>query len=75
MIRVLANLRLQCKCIDPKKSCAAPKYFGDGNCDDNNNNKGCSFDGGDCCAKTVQGGKVNTKYCSEVRAECARRPV
>merc|ERR1712159_7453 len=55
----------KCKCIDPKRSCSSPKYFGDGNCDDNNNNKGCSYDGGDCCAKTVQGGKVNTKYCTK----------
>merc|ERR1711907_454085 len=24
-----------------------------GNCDDNNNNCGCEYDGGDCCAKTA----------------------
>ena len=25
-------------------------------------NCGCGYDGGDCCKKTVTGGKVNTKY-------------
>ena len=66
---------MQCKCIDPenkgkkpnKPTCGSPSYKGDGVCDDNNNNKGCDYDGGDCCAKSVQGGQVNTKYCKEVR--------
>ena len=63
---------LQCKCIDPKNlgepvvSCGDPAYKGDGNCDDTNNNKGCEYDGGDCCYKTVEGGVVSKKYCSEV---------
>merc|ERR1712048_228191 len=57
----------KCSCIDPKKSCGSPKYFGDGNCDDNNNNAGCSYDGGDCCAGTVEGGKVVTNYCKECK--------
>merc|ERR1711939_1012286 len=47
-----------CKCIDPKNK-------GDGNCDDDNNNKGCGYDGGDCCAKTVKGGKVKKDYCKK----------
>merc|ERR1712032_1514863 len=55
-----------CKCIDPKNkgkkpskpTCGSPKYKGDGVCDDNNNNKGCGYDGGDCC-----GAQVNKKYC------------
>ena len=62
---------LQCKCIDPKNqggkpnkpTCKLPQYKGDGNCDDENNNKGCGYDGGDCCAKTVKGGKVQKDYC------------
>jgi len=29
--------------------CGSPEYFGDGQCDDNNNNADCSYDGGDCC--------------------------
>merc|ERR1712078_563681 len=41
---------------------------GDGNCDDENNNKGCEYDGGDCCAKTVDGYEVSKKYCS--KCEC-----
>ena len=63
---------LQCKCIDPDNqgpagpTCGAPSYKGDGNCDDNNNNKGCAYDGGDCCPKTVSGGAVSKKYCKEV---------
>ena len=35
-------------------------YIGDGYCDDENNNAGCHFDGGDCC-----GVNVNTQYCNE----------
>merc|ERR1712032_1357274 len=36
---------------------------GDGNCDDENNNKGCGYDGGDCCAKSVKGGQVKKNFC------------
>merc|ERR1711934_469734 len=61
----------ECKCKDPgykpdkncKGKCGLAQYKGDGNCDDANNNCGCDFDGGDCCAKTVKGGKVNVAYC------------
>ena len=60
-------LLLQCLCKDPAaKACGSPDYKGDGNCDDDNNNKGCDYDDGDCCAKTVNGGKVSTAYCKEV---------
>ena len=34
--------------------------IGDDYCDDNNNNPGCNYDGGDCC-----GPNVNTLYCQE----------
>merc|ERR1711937_974099 len=58
-----------CKCLDPKAKCkgkcVASAYVGDGNCDDENNNCGCKYDGGDCCAKTVKGGKVKTDYCKD----------
>ena len=33
-------------------------YKGDGYCDDSHNNKGCDWDGGDCC-----GPNVKTDYC------------
>merc|ERR1712187_161205 len=62
---------IECKCIDPKNkgeppaSCGLLEYKGDGHCDDDNNNKGCSYDGGDCCASTVTGGKVKTDYCKQ----------
>ena len=34
-------------------------YIGDGYCNDENNNAGCHFDGGDCC-----GVNINTQYCN-----------
>merc|ERR1711939_847777 len=63
----------QCKCVDPKNqspavsTCALPKYKGDGNCDDDNNNEACDYDGGDCCAKTVKGGVVKKIYCKKCK--------
>ena len=39
--------------------CAVPDWYGDGYCDDENNNESCGYDGGDCC-----GEDVNTSYCS-----------
>ena len=47
----------------PACSSPIPHYIGDGWCDDENNNNGCGFDGGDCC-----GPDVKTAYCSE--CEC-----
>merc|ERR1711934_585820 len=53
----------ECKCLDPKfkkqdsscaGSCGNPSYKGDGNCDDENNNCGCQYDGGDCCGSNVK---------------------
>merc|ERR1719182_876717 len=44
-----------------KTACKVQKYKGDGNCDDGNNNAGCHFDGGDCCAKSM-GGPVKKDY-------------
>ena len=35
-------------------------WIGDGFCDDETNNVGCNFDGGDCCVTNV-----NTNYCTE----------
>ena len=40
--------------------CAQPSWKGDGICDDNNNNKECEYDGGDCC-----GSNVNTTFCNQ----------
>ena len=40
-----------------------PHLIEDGYCDDENNNAGCGFDGGDCC-----GPDVKTLYCTE--CEC-----
>merc|ERR1711907_624378 len=56
-----------CKCLDPAADapkceghCGSPNYKGDGNCDDNNNNCGCDYDGGDCCGKN--GGQYQYSY-------------
>merc|ERR1712048_254120 len=64
---------IECKCKDckadvkdcPKKNgkCGSPNWKGDKNCDDENNNCGCGWDGGDCCGK-----KNNYKYCK--KCEC-----
>ena len=43
----------------PSSGCGSPQWQGDGWCDDENNNDGCSFDGGDCC-----GNNVKTLFCS-----------
>merc|ERR1712032_1195153 len=51
------------KCSSNNK-CGAANYKGDGNCDDVNNNCGCDFDGGDCCAKTLKKAVVK-KYCKK----------
>merc|ERR1719479_509351 len=52
-----------CECLDPAEqctgTCGSPQWKGDNYCDDDNNNCGCDFDGGDCC-----GNNVNTQYCS-----------
>ena len=68
----------QCDCKDPNykppttpaPKCANEGWKGDGNCDDGNNNSGCEYDGGDCCASTVNNkkNKVKKKYCS--KCEC-----
>ena len=39
--------------------CGSPNWKGDNYCDDDNNNAGCEWDGGDCC-----GDDVKTQYCS-----------
>ena len=42
------------------KGCDDSYKVDDGYCDDENNNPGCNYDGGDCC-----GANVNTLYFSE----------
>ena len=41
------------------ETCGDPSRKGNHYCDDENNNCGCDWDGGDCC-----GNNVNTQYCS-----------
>merc|ERR1719400_2949244 len=49
--------------------CAAPHWFGDGYCDDENNTPECGFDGGDCCDNEMEG---YTNYCNV--CECLEYP-
>ena len=41
------------------EGCESPQNKGDGQCDDNNNNENCEYDGGDCC-----GSFVDKSYCT-----------
>merc|ERR1711874_732586 len=59
----------QSLCLDPNytgptgpvsEGCHDPYWQGDGYCDDENNNSGCEWDGGDCC-----GLDVDTSFCTE----------
>ena len=43
--------------------CGSPRWKGDTYCDDENNNEGCDWDGGDCC-----GANVKKFFCTE--CEC-----
>merc|ERR1712077_18971 len=38
----------------PTETCKYPNYKGDSYCDDENNNAGCAWDGGDCCGANVK---------------------
>merc|ERR1711981_671476 len=65
----------ECACIDPDnlgeppvEPCGSPNWKGDGRCDDQNNNAGCEYDGGDCCPLTVPNGEVKTNHCEQ--CEC-----
>merc|ERR1712156_1005915 len=43
-----------------EEGCIVPSWRGDNYCDDGNNNKGCGYDGGDCC-----GSNANKTYCQK----------
>ena len=49
---------LQLEGIPCSDTCGNPSFKGDNYCNDENNNCGCEWDGGDCC-----GSNVNTQYC------------
>ena len=49
----------------PGTNCAAPQWFGDDFCDDENNTADCGFDGGDCCNNEGPGWN---NYCTD--CEC-----
>ena len=71
----------QCTDIDtdnlvdsPKDPCGFPKCKGDDNCDDENNNKDCAYDDGDCCVlrQNCERGERKKDYCTQVdsRVKC-----
>ena len=47
-----------CQCLACKDN--YPGWWGDGICDDGNNNEGCNWDGGDCC----MGASQNNNWCT-----------
>ena len=51
-------------------ACQFPPLIGDGHCHDFNNNRHCSFDGGDCC-----GPCVNKEFCSECKCKTGQTDV
>lgn len=66
------NYCSDCSCLDPdilssiddcSSGCGSENYFGDGFCDDYNNNCGCGWDGGDCCGDS--GKNMQYNYCSD----------
>ena len=70
MFHVRNFVSYKCKCVFfkinlnnfTKIGCESsnPSWIGDGYCDDETNNAGCHFDGGDCC-----GSNINTEWCAE----------
>lgn len=47
--------------------------MGDGWCDFQNNRGYCGWDGGDCCASTVRGGRVRLMFpslCTSLLCQC-----
>ncbi|KAM3729084.1 Pappalysin-1 [Dirofilaria immitis] len=49
------------------------KFMGDGWCDFQNNRGYCNWDGGDCCASTVRGGRVRLMFpslCTSILCQC-----
>ena len=57
------------KCVKQiKGKCGNIKWKGDKNCDDENNNAGCNWDGGDCC-----GSKNKYSFCKECKClDCTK---
>ena len=52
-----------------KGTCGKALWQGDTYCDDDNNNAGCDWDGGDCCSPDH-----NYDYCSACECLVSERP-
>ena len=50
--------------VAPMSPCGSPDYVGDGQCDDDNNNADCGYDGGDCCPGDTPPSGWNN-YCTD----------
>ena len=46
---------------EPEHTCGSPSYVHDYSCDDENNNSGCNWDGGDCCGDQNK----DSSWCTE----------
>ena len=47
--KIASIIRQHTATPSPPSGCAVPSYKGDNFCDNENNNAGCDWDGGDCC--------------------------
>ena len=54
--------KLESRGSNETRDCANASWAGDGMCDSGNNNAGCNWDGGDCCASTAGGGTQGDCY-------------
>merc|ERR1719263_793008 len=76
--KVVKTYCKDCSCLDPKQKrkcnggCAKEIQKGDGFCDDENNNCGCQYDGGDCCPSKTRK-KVDETYCK--KCHCIGYPI
>ena len=56
------NYVLDCKSTT-NEGCGSPHWKGDNVCNDENNNKGCGWDGGDCCGDNVKTANCSSCQC------------
>ena len=54
----------------PKGGCGSPQWVNDNFCDDENNNPGCNFDGGDCCNNQSPGWNNFCNVCACLEGGC-----
>ena len=55
--------------VDQSYLCVEPEKHSDGECNDENNNDDCYYDGGDCCEETVNGNGTEGVV---IKTQCSR---